>query len=135
VNSESFRLELAKLSYRKITDQDNFYQLYNLFSSQASRQDLEDYASNYQDDPYPDAVAMTDSRFNEIYQEASRQWSSTIKFNYMSAAFNNNSNYFTTAQAKKLIALANNESNRLELARLSYRSITDPEFLPGQYSL
>ena len=126
VNSESFRLELAKLSYRKITDQDNFYQLYNLFSSQASRQDLEDYASNYQDDPYPDAVAMTDSRFNEIYQEASRQWSSTIKFNYLSAAFNNNSNYFTTAQAKKLIALANNESNRLELARLSYRSITDP---------
>ena len=126
VNSESYRLELAKLSYPKITDQENFYQLNNLFSSQASRQELEDYADNYQDDPYPDAVAMTDSRFNELYQDAGRQWSSTSKINYLTAAFNNNSNYFTTTQAIKLITLVNNETNRLELARLSYRTITDP---------
>jgi hypothetical protein len=39
--------------------------------------------------------------------------------------FNNKSNYFTCAQAKQLIPLVTVESNRLQLAKLSYRSIVD----------
>ena len=49
VNAENFRLELAKLSYPIITDRNNFNQLYTLLNSQASRNELEDYANNYMD--------------------------------------------------------------------------------------
>ena len=40
--------------------------------------------------------------------------------------FANPANYFTSAQVKQLISLINAEPARLELARLSYRTVTDP---------
>ncbi|MBK8496465.1 MAG: DUF4476 domain-containing protein, partial [Chitinophagaceae bacterium] len=39
--------------------------------------------------------------------------------------FNNTANYFTTYQASRLIQLVTAENNRLQLAKLSYRSVTD----------
>jgi hypothetical protein len=41
--------------------------------------------------------------------------------------FANPNNFFTTAQIKQLILLINTEPNRLELAKLSYKTVTDPE--------
>lgn len=43
ITSESSRLELAELSYRVVADPQNFTQLYNLFSSQSSRNELDRY--------------------------------------------------------------------------------------------
>jgi hypothetical protein len=44
-NSESDRLELAKLSFNRVIDQQNFRQLYDLFSYQA-QSDLDSYTRN-----------------------------------------------------------------------------------------
>jgi len=46
VSSEVNRLELAKLSYDNITDPSNFRQLYDLFSDQASIDELDAYVRN-----------------------------------------------------------------------------------------
>ena len=43
LSSEANRLELAKLAYDNITDQRNFSQLYDLFSSQASKDELDEF--------------------------------------------------------------------------------------------
>lgn len=43
VSSESSRLELAKLSYRVVADPANFTQVYNLFSNQNYRNELDRY--------------------------------------------------------------------------------------------
>ena len=43
VTLESKRLELAKSSYNNITDPANFTQLYDLFSTQASKDELAAY--------------------------------------------------------------------------------------------
>ena len=43
ITTESSRLELAELSYRVVADPQNFSQLYNLFSSQSSRDELDRY--------------------------------------------------------------------------------------------
>jgi hypothetical protein len=43
ISSESNRLELAKLAYDNITDTNNFRQLYDLFSSQASKDELDEF--------------------------------------------------------------------------------------------
>jgi hypothetical protein len=46
VSSENNRLELAKLSYNNVTDPGNFPQLYDIFSSQASKNELINYVNS-----------------------------------------------------------------------------------------
>jgi hypothetical protein len=51
LSSEDNRLNLAKLAFDNIVDQQNFRQLYDLFDSQSSRDELDNYIktnSNYQ---------------------------------------------------------------------------------------
>jgi hypothetical protein len=51
LSDESNRLDLAKLAFDNIVDQQNFRQLYDLFSSQASKDELDNYIKtnyNYQ---------------------------------------------------------------------------------------
>lgn len=47
ITSEGNRLELAKLSYRVVADPGNFTQVYSLFSSQNSRNELDRYIRGY----------------------------------------------------------------------------------------
>ena len=68
---------------------------------------------------------MTDANFNTIYLTIQQQWPSGTQINSITNALNNTDYYFTTAQARKLILLIAGEDNRLQLAKLAYRSITD----------
>ncbi len=124
VNGESFRLQLAKLSYRSITDRNNFYQVFDQLNSQESRNDLEDYINDYNQEVNPDS-AMSDENFNTLYQGILQQRPVSAQMNSLTNAFNNTANYFTVYQASRLIQLVTAENNRLQLAKLSYRSITD----------
>jgi hypothetical protein len=140
VNSENFRLELAKSSYRLITDQNNFNQVYDLLNDQSSINELEDYAANYDEDEDTNnsttgKVAMTDADFNSLYRSIQQQWPASTQMNTLTNAFNNSNNYFTTYQARQLIQIAGTESNRLQLAKLSYRRITDPVNFSQMYNL
>ena len=45
--SESDKMELAKLAYRTIVDSRNFYQLYDVFSFQSSREELDRYVREF----------------------------------------------------------------------------------------
>jgi len=134
VNVESYRLELAKLSYRAVTDRNNFTQVYSLLRSQASKDELYAFVnSTYEDENI--AVAMGDANFNNLYQTIQQQWPVSTQMNSLTSAFNNTNNYFTTYQASRLIQLVVAESNRLQLAKLSYRSITDPANFSQIYDL
>lgn len=124
VTAETNRLQLAKLSYRSITDRNNFYQIYDLLSSQASKNELESYVNNYNAGTSSD-VAMSDANFNKLYQTIKLQWPVSVQMNSLTNAFNNTSYYFSTYQAGQLIQIVSAENNRLQLAKLSYRSITD----------
>ena len=138
VNAENFRLELAKLSYPVITDRNNFNQLYTLLNSQASRNELEDYANNYMDDEEEESetnVAMLDANFANLYQTIQQQWPVSSQMSTLTNAFNNTNNYFSTYQASRLIQIINTENNRLQLAKLSYRSITDRNNFSQIYTL
>jgi hypothetical protein len=48
VNAEPSRLELAKLSFKTVTDPENFNQINDLFQMQASKDELAAYVKNYQ---------------------------------------------------------------------------------------
>ena len=138
VNEETNRLQLAKSSYRSIVDPSNFSQLYEIFSNQANRDNLVAYVNSYNSGVGSSGVgtsgtggttktaAMTDANFSVLLKEAQGQWMPGGKMTSATNAFSNKNYYFTTAQARQLIIMVDDESNRLQLAKLSYRSIVDP---------
>jgi Domain of unknown function (DUF4476) len=144
VSDESNRLQLAKSAYRNITDQANFSQLYDVLYSQASRNELAEYvrsynsnsngynnnnnSNGYNNNGYNNSVKtpMSDAAYNEILRNVQNQWGLGAKMSALTNVFANTNNYFTSAQAKQLIGLVSDESNRLQLAKSSYQNITDP---------
>ncbi len=134
VNSENYRLDMAKLSYKTITDRQNFNQLYDILNNQASRNELEDYVNNYDDDSDLQ-VAMSDVNFNSLYKTIKQQWPVSTQTNSLANAFSNTNNFFTAYQASQLIQIVSTENNRLQIAKLSYRSITDRNNFSQIYNL
>ncbi|MEP6616194.1 MAG: DUF4476 domain-containing protein, partial [Ginsengibacter sp.] len=140
VRSESARLQLAKSSYRSIVDPASFTQLYSLLPSQASKNDLASYVSEYNinnpiytnnnngnnnnNNQY--RTAMPSANFNNLMQDVQKQWLPGAKMSFLTNAFANANNYFSTSQAKQLIQLVSEEINRLQLAKASYHTIVDP---------
>ena len=141
VSSESNRLELAKSSYNNIVDTYNFSQLYDVLSSQASRNELDAYVRNnynYQPgtgSPNSYRTAMSEASFNAIYNDVSNRWGFGAKMSALTDVFNNESNYFTVVQAKRLVQLVSDENNRLQLAKYAYGNITDPQNFTSMYDV
>ncbi len=133
VSSESNRLELAKSSYGNIVDQANFNQIYAVLSSTASRNELETFVRGYQTTPGPTSpvyntrTPMSNSSYTTLYNEVRNTWGLGAKMSKLSEIFENESYYFTVAQAKQLIELVSSESNRLQLAKSAYGNITDTQ--------
>lgn len=134
ISSESMRLELAKLSVRTITDLSNFSQVYDLFSSSSMRNELQVYVNanggtgsngSYTGTTYH--TPLTDEAFTTLYTNIQKQWIPGAKMSALRTTFlASSTTYVTTAQARQLILLVSDEANRLELAKASYRLITDP---------
>jgi len=141
VSSESNRLDLAKASYDNIVDQANFSQLYDVLSTTASRNDLETYVRNNQTTPgsttpvYASKTPMSSTSFNTLYNNVRSTWGLGAKMSELTQIFDNESYYFTVAQAKQLIQLVSSESNRLQLAKSAYGNITDPENFTLMYDV
>jgi len=131
VSSESNRLELAKSAYNNIVDQAYFNQLYEVLSSTASRNELDAYVRNYQTAGQTSTAyartPMSTASFNDLYNDVRNTWGFGAKMSELTKIFENESYYFTVAQAKQLIQLVSAESNRLQLAKAAYGNITDPE--------
>jgi len=150
INSEANRLELAKLAYDHLVDPSGYTQFYGLLNRQASRNELDAYARNRNYDPnnvdpnYNNGTgsnnnyngqAMSDASFNNLYESIRGKWLWFTKKNAAKDAFESTTNRFTTSQASKIIALISGESDRLELAKLSYDNIVDPQHFRDIYSL
>ena len=134
VSSESNRVELAKASYDNIVDQVNFNQLYDVLSSTAARNEVEAYVRDYQNTTpgsvtpvYTNRTPMSSTSFNTLYNNVKNTWGFGAKMSELTEIFDNESYYFTVAQAKQLIQLVSSESNRLQLAKSAYGNITYPQ--------
>src|SRR5688572_16552658 len=72
-------------------------------------------------------TAMTDAAFTKLHSSTKTKWSQSSRYTAVKSAFTNKSNYFTTDQVGELLMLITSESKKLELAKLSYPRVTDPE--------
>ncbi len=133
---EANRLYLAKISYRGIIDRNNFSQMNTLLSSQASRNELNTFVNTYDNsNPVYTRIAMKEAEFNTLYRDIQNRYGIGAKMSALSNVFANESYYFTTAQAKQLIQLVSDESNRLELAKASYDNIVDQSNFSQLYDI
>lgn len=139
VSGENNRLQLAKLSLDNIVDPENFTQLYNLLTTQSAKENLDYYIRNngYAGSGYNYSVhtAMTDTEFSTLYNNVRKKWLPFTKYNAAVDAFSSSDNYFTTQQARQIIALLSDESNRLNLAKLAFDNIVDQQNFRQLYDL
>ncbi len=128
VTSEFDRLELAKQSFRSVMDPAVFYQLGDMFTNANYRAEFNNYAAAQTGVTVNAGVRtpMSNSDFSVLVLSVRSNLLQLLKVQAERDIFANPNNFFTTAQVKTLIGLINSEPNRLELAKLSYRSITDP---------
>lgn len=139
LNNEGYRMQLAKASIDNIVDVENLSQLFDLFYNQSSRDELDNYirTNGYADNNYNNSyhAAMTDASFNSLYNTIRNKWLPFTKYNAAVDAFNSSNNYFTVSQVKQIIGLLSSESNRLDLAKMAFDNIVDPQNLSQLYDL
>ncbi len=140
VNGEADRLDLAMLSYSGVTNVGDFQQLYDLFKSQASIDELNNFLRskgwNINDNYQVGAkIAMSENNFNLLVQNVKNKWSQSLKGETVSEAFKKQNNYFRTAQVLQLLKLINSENDRVDLAKIAYPAVTDSSNFTQLYSL
>lgn len=137
VTGENNRLQLAKLSIDNIVDAQNITQLFDLFSTQSAKENLDYYirSNGYSGANYNYHTAMSDATFNSLYDNIRKRWLPFTKYNAAVDAFSSSDNYFTTQQVHQIIALLSDESNRLNLAKLAFDNIIDQQNFRQLYDL
>jgi hypothetical protein len=165
IGSEPNRLALAKLAYPRVADASNFTQLYDVFNSTASRNNLNTFIRNnpnnngYNRDNRRDdrdnrddrnnrdnrdnrdnnngqyRTAMADYQFSQLLQNANSQYSQSDRVIAIRNAISTSNAYFNTSQIRQLLSIVNAEGDRLSLAKLSYLRVADPANFSSLYDL
>ena len=80
-------------------------------------------------------TAMSSTAFNQLVQTVKAKRYQSEKIGVLKTALTTQANYFTTSQVKQLLLLVSSESSRLELAKLSYSRVTDPNNFIAVYDV
>jgi hypothetical protein len=75
--------------------------------------------------------AMSDYDFNQLVQKINKQWLGKMG----TARDGLSNNYFNTYQVRQILQIFSSESDRLELAKLSYRNVVDQQNFRQLYDL
>jgi hypothetical protein len=75
--------------------------------------------------------SMSDYEFNQVVQKIRSQWIGKLS----TAKDEINSHYFTTNQVRQVLQLFSSESDKLELAKLSYKNVVDRQNFRQLYDL
>lgn len=138
ITSEPDRLYLAKQAYPSVSDPGSFSTLITLFPTQSSREELNNFIINSggigNNSLVITRTPMTEDAFNAVYRKAGGHFRGSSRYTELKTIFNNTDNNFTSAQVRQLLTLVNSgssllgisETNRIELAKLSYARVTDP---------
>jgi hypothetical protein len=75
--------------------------------------------------------AISDRDFNQVLQKIRNQWIGKLS----TAKDEVNSNYFNAYQVKQILQIFSSESDKLELAKLSYKNVVDRQNFRQLYDL
>ncbi|HEY9660477.1 MAG TPA: DUF4476 domain-containing protein, partial [Allocoleopsis sp.] len=94
-----------------------------------NRYDEHGYGNNY----YRQAVS--DYEFDRTYREISMTFGFGAKMSSLQQLFMRTGNYYTVDQVEKLVRLVSDQDNRLQLAKLAYSHIVDPQNIATMYDV
>ena len=134
ISGDALRMQLAKSAVPQITDIRNASSLSNLFTTQANRNAYIAFVRDFRQSGSTTA-AMSDARFNSLYNDIRSQWRPGEKLDALNAAFASTTNRFTTRQVIQLIQLLGGENERVQLAKAAYRTVVDPANYTQVYSI
>ncbi|MEJ7822432.1 MAG: DUF4476 domain-containing protein [Chitinophagaceae bacterium] len=146
LSSEADKLALAKLAYPRITDPASFTQLYEVFTSENSKNEMDIFIrnnsnnnagnnGNWNNNNSSNRTPMTDYQFNQLLQYANRQNNQSDKVISVSNAINNATGYFSTAQIRRFLSIINAETDRVVVAKQSYAKVSNPSSFTSLYDL
>jgi hypothetical protein len=130
INAESRRLELAKLSYARVTDPEAFSSLYDVLQSEASRDALDDYVvaqggsaiSTESNAAY--GTALSDAQFTTLLNRVKGYSYQSGRIAEIRTALEGSA-YFSTTQVRDLLTLVTSETDRLTLVKQAYSRVVD----------
>jgi hypothetical protein len=139
ITGEADRLALTKLAYARTTDVANFSSLHDLFYSQASRTELDNFVRYGPNTAgalgkYAYREAIDDADFSRMDLKVHFQLRQQAIKEEIKKAFSGK-NYFRADQIRQWLTLITAESDRLALAKLAYLRITDPNTFTTLYDL
>ncbi len=141
VAGEENRLTLAKLAHSRIVDPGNFLQVSNLILTPAGKDEM---ATFLRTQTRSNVITSYSESFRQPISETNldahlenieRSWHSTTRVNAVTEIINNETNYFTAAQVRRLIEMVDFESNRLQLLKRVYTHVVDPANFALLYKL
>jgi len=142
ITSETRRLELAKLSYPKVTDPENFGDVSDLFKTQSNKDNMDAFIKS-KNAEIATTTGINSARppistqqFNQLQRKVKNQYQESGKIAVLKDAFTVSSNYYyTTAQLKQLLLLIPTETERLTLAKQSYARVSDETNFASLYTI
>jgi hypothetical protein len=139
ISDEGSKLHLAKAAYSKVTDPENFEQLYSLFTTQEKLNSLTNYiGANSRSIQVMThnigKVAMNDAAFETVYNDARNHFRNKSKIKAVNNALADANNFYSSYQARQMILLIDGEQNRLAAAKAAYRGVIDPANFTAQMS-
>jgi hypothetical protein len=139
ISDEGSKLHLAKAAYSKVTDPENFSQLYSLFTTQEKLNSLTNYiGANSRSIQVmthnAGKMAMNDTAFEGLYNDARNHFRNKSKIKAVNNAFADANNFYTSYQVRQMILLIDGEQDRLRAAKAAYRGVTDPVNFSAQMS-
>jgi hypothetical protein len=131
ISDEGSKLHLAKAAYSKVTDPENFEQIYTLFKTQERLNSLTSYiganARSIQVMAHnAGKTAMDATSYDRIYNDARNHFRNKSIIKAVNSAFADQNNFYSSYQARQLVLLIDGESDRLKAAKAAYRGVTDP---------
>jgi len=126
-------LKLAKLSYASLLDHSSFTKVINDFSDPEDKKKLLVYANRFRQSQA--ATHMTSQRFSEIKNSIAAERLVLERDKATMYAFTKAGNRFSVDQARQLIEISETEKGREDLAKASFRTLTNPEEFTSLYSL
>jgi hypothetical protein len=140
IGAENDRLALAKLAYPRLADAANFAVVYDLFNNQSYRNELMNFAvqnggTAVGSTTTTNRTAMGDTEFTAVLREARNHFLPWDIVRDVKAAFSTTGNYFNTSQIRQLLSIVGGQGDRLELAKLSWNTVSDPANFTTLYDL
>ena len=69
---------------------------------------------------------MPDTEFDKLILSVKNKWSQSARVTALKSAISTKANYFTTEQVGQMLALLSSERSRIDIAKLAFAKVTDP---------